>query len=187
MIPKNLFDCQKEGFMSSQAQAISSAVLGRSFWYHANPKTKKVMPTKKGLAGSSQEKVEAMPLTPANKASKGVIQQSELNKAARIPLVKREFFIVLLNKKRRALRPPCYFFLQHAGNSAIFMSYGHSGVPAKGQLIFGHSVVPSKGQPFGDELMPKARPPIVRMLTVAKIISLFFISTFLMKHDPKIS
>ena len=81
---RKVFDCKNFG-ISSTAQPHSSTATGLSFLYHANPKTAIVNPIKYGLAGTIQEKEEAMLPEPAIKAKTGVMQQSDAAIAETIP------------------------------------------------------------------------------------------------------
>lgn len=82
---KNVFDWMNLGLSFSQAHSISVWEFGLSFWNQANASTNMVRPRRYGLKGSSQERVEAIPLVPANSARIGVIQHNEAATAVNIP------------------------------------------------------------------------------------------------------
>ena len=54
------------------------------------------IPIKNGLAGSIQEKVEAVPATPPKRANKGAMQHNEEAMAAKSPVPKYVVFIRIL-------------------------------------------------------------------------------------------
>lgn len=110
-MPRNFLDCQNEVFSSlSQPHSNSSLVFDLNCWYQANVKTRIVKPIRYGLKGSINEKVDAIPLVPANSANTGVIQHKEAVIAARteVPInflllfmiLFQDVFILYQTKKR---------------------------------------------------------------------------------------
>lgn len=100
-LTKTTYELLDDTYRKALAERISSAY--QNCPGNCGNEETTVMPTKKGRAGSSQEKVEAIPLAPATSASTGVMQQSELKSAAIIPLVKSEFFIYFFISKKEWL------------------------------------------------------------------------------------
>ena len=97
---KNVFDWMNLGLSSSQAQSISCG-RGFNFLYQAKPRIKTVKPTKIGLQGSTQEKVEATPVVPESNAKTGVMQHREATIAENNPAKAVRFDVIVFLSKHK--------------------------------------------------------------------------------------